>query len=56
LFLAQQGYDDGGILTEKLMTNPKAIVLLDEIEKAHPNVLTIFLQIFDDGRITDPKV
>jgi ATP-dependent Clp protease ATP-binding subunit ClpB len=39
-----------------LQQNPEAIVLLDEIEKAHPNVLTVFLQLFDDGRITDPKV
>jgi MoxR-like ATPase len=39
-----------------LKKNPRAIVLLDEIEKAHPNVLTVFLQVFDDGRITDPKV
>jgi ATP-dependent Clp protease ATP-binding subunit ClpB len=39
-----------------LKKNPKAVVLLDEIEKAHPNVLTVFLQVFDDGRITDPKV
>jgi len=39
-----------------LEDNPRAIVLLDEIEKAHPDVLTVFLQLFDDGRITDPKV
>jgi ATP-dependent Clp protease ATP-binding subunit ClpB len=39
-----------------LKKNPRAIVLLDEIEKAHPDVLTVFLQVFDDGRITDPKV
>jgi hypothetical protein len=51
-----QGYDEGGILSGKLEANPKAIVLLDEIEKAHPDVLTVFLQVFDDGRITDPKV
>jgi len=42
-------------LTTKLKENPRAIVLLDEIEKAHPDVLTVFLQVFDDGRITDPK-
>ncbi|KAF8970173.1 P-loop containing nucleoside triphosphate hydrolase protein [Flammula alnicola] len=48
------GYDHGGILTTKLKNNPEAIVLLDEIEKAHPDVLTVFLQLFDDGRITDP--
>ncbi|TDL21819.1 hypothetical protein BD410DRAFT_749362 [Rickenella mellea] len=49
------GYEEGGILTNKLKENPKALVLLDEIEKAHPDVLTVFLQVFDDGRITDPK-
>jgi ATP-dependent Clp protease ATP-binding subunit ClpA len=43
-------------LTKKLKENPRAVVLFDEIEKAHPNVLTVFLQLFDDGRITDPKV
>ena len=43
-------------MTTKLGKNPKAVVLLDEIEKAHPNVLTVFLQVFDDGRITDPNV
>jgi len=43
-------------LTKKLKEDPRAVVLLDEIEKAHPNVLTVFLQLFDDGRITDPKV
>ena len=40
----------------QLKKNPKAVVLLDEIEKAHPDVLTVFLQLFDDGRITDTKV
>ncbi|KAI5118401.1 hypothetical protein M0805_007535 [Coniferiporia weirii] len=49
------GYDDGGSLTQALKTNPKAIVLLDEIEKAHPDVLAVFLQVFDDGRLTDTK-
>lgn len=47
------GYGEGGYLTNRLRKNPKAIVLLDEIEKAHPDVLTLFLQIFDDGRLTD---
>ena len=51
-----QGYGDGGALTQPLKENPKAIVLLDEIEKAHPDVLTLFLQVFDDGRITDSEV
>ncbi|EJD07232.1 uncharacterized protein FOMMEDRAFT_149744 [Fomitiporia mediterranea MF3/22] len=49
------GYGDGGALTNPLKKNPKAIVLLDEIEKAHPDVLTLFLRVFDDGRITDSK-
>ncbi|KAH8111537.1 P-loop containing nucleoside triphosphate hydrolase protein [Phellopilus nigrolimitatus] len=49
------GYDDEGYLTSRLRKNAKAIVLLDEIEKAHPDVLTVFLQVFDDGRITDSK-
>ena len=51
-----QGYYDGGALTQPLKKNPKAVVLLDEIEKAHPDVLNTFLQVFDDGRITDSKV
>ncbi|KAL5537232.1 hypothetical protein ACEPAF_1055 [Sanghuangporus sanghuang] len=49
------GYHDGGALTQPLKKNPKAVVLLDEIEKAHPDVLNTFLQVFDDGRITDSK-
>ncbi|KLO08749.1 hypothetical protein SCHPADRAFT_597762 [Schizopora paradoxa] len=49
------GYNDGGGLSSQLKKNPKAVVLLDEIEKAHPDVLTVFLQVFDDGRITDKK-
>ncbi|KAL5512881.1 hypothetical protein ACEPAH_3279 [Sanghuangporus vaninii] len=49
------GYYDGGALTQPLKKNPKAVVLLDEIEKAHPDVLNTFLQVFDDGRITDSK-
>lgn len=47
------GYDDGGQLTEAVKRNPYSILLFDEIEKAHPAVLNIFLQIFDDGRLTD---
>ncbi len=43
-------------MSSQLKKNPKAVVLLDEIEKAHPDVLTVFLQVFDDGRITDKKV
>ncbi|RCH87916.1 hypothetical protein CU098_008071, partial [Rhizopus stolonifer] len=49
------GYEEGGQLTEKLKECPNAVVLLDEVEKAHPDVLTIMLQLFDEGRITDGK-
>jgi ATP-dependent Clp protease ATP-binding subunit ClpA len=45
------GYEEGGQLTEKLRKNPRAVVLLDEVEKAHPEVLTIMLQVFDEGRV-----
>jgi len=47
------GYDDAGQLTEKVRRRPYSVILFDEIEKAHPDVLNIMLQIFDDGRITD---
>ena len=47
------GYDEAGQLTEKVRRKPYSVVLLDEIEKAHPDVLNILLQILDDGRITD---
>jgi ATP-dependent Clp protease ATP-binding subunit ClpB len=47
------GYEEGGQLTEQIRRNPYAVVLLDEIEKAHPDVANILLQILDDGRITD---
>ena len=47
------GYDDGGQLTEAVRRNPYSIVLFDEIEKAHPEVLNLLLQILDDGRLTD---
>ena len=49
------GYDEGGQLTEKVRRNPYSIVLFDEIEKAHPDVFNILLQILDDGRITDSQ-
>eukprot|EP01083_Nonionella_stella_P028696 79057_1 len=49
------GHEAGGQLTKKLKKHPNAIVLLDEVEKAHPDVLTICLQLFDEGRITDGK-
>ncbi len=47
------GYDDGGQLSEKIRRRPYSVVLFDEIEKAHPDVMNILLQILDDGRITD---
>lgn len=47
------GYDDGGQLTEKIRRKPYSVILFDEIEKAHPDVLNILLQVLDDGRITD---
>jgi len=49
------GYDEGGQLTEALRRRPYAVVLLDEIEKAHHDVFNILLQVFDDGRLTDSK-
>ena len=49
------GYEEGGYLTESLRRRPYAVILLDEIEKAHPDVWNIMLQIFDDGRLTDGK-
>ena len=49
------GYDDAGQLTEKVKRNPYSIVLLDEIEKAHPDVFNILLQVLDDGRLTDAQ-
>src|SRR2546422_8499201 len=49
------GYEEGGYLTESVRRRPYAVLLLDEIEKAHPDVWNIMLQIFDDGRLTDGK-
>ncbi|HSI20972.1 MAG TPA: ATP-dependent Clp protease ATP-binding subunit [Verrucomicrobiae bacterium] len=49
------GYDEGGQLTEPVRRRPYAVILLDEIEKAHPDVYNILLQLFDDGRLTDGK-
>jgi ATP-dependent Clp protease ATP-binding subunit ClpB len=49
------GYEEGGQLTEKIRRRPYAVVLLDEIEKAHPDVFNILLQILEDGRLTDGK-
>ena len=49
------GYDEGGQLTEQVRRKPYSVVLFDEIEKAHPDVFNILLQILDDGRLTDSK-
>ena len=47
------GYDEGGQLTEAVRRRPYSVVLLDEIEKAHPDVFNTLLQVMDDGRLTD---
>ncbi|MEF7616123.1 ATP-dependent chaperone ClpB [Aquincola sp. MAHUQ-54] len=47
------GYDEGGTLTEAVRRNPYSVVLLDEVEKAHPDVFNVLLQVLDDGRLTD---
>ena len=49
------GYDEGGYLTEKIRRRPYSVILFDEIEKAHPAILNILLQVLDDGRLTDSK-
>lgn len=49
------GYEEGGQLTESVHRNPYSVILLDEIEKAHPDVLNVLLQVMDDGRLTDGK-
>ena len=49
------GYEEGGQLTEAVRRKPYSVVLFDEIEKAHPDVFNVFLQILDDGRVTDSK-
>ena len=49
------GYEEGGQLTEAVRRNPYSVILLDEIEKAHPDVFNILLQVLDDGRLTDSK-
>lgn len=49
------GYDEGGQLTERVRRKPYSVILLDEIEKAHPDVSNVLLQVFDDGRLTDGK-
>ncbi|HRD40964.1 MAG TPA: AAA family ATPase, partial [Bacteroidia bacterium] len=47
------GYEEGGQLTEKVRRRPYSVVLLDEIEKAHPDVFNMLLQVLDDGQLTD---
>ena len=47
------GYDEAGQLTEKVRRNPYSLILLDEVEKAHPDIMHMFLQVLDDGRLTD---
>ena len=49
------GYDEGGQLTEAVRRRPYSVILFDEIEKAHPDVFNILLQVLDDGRLTDGK-
>src|SRR5438128_4108954 len=49
------GYEEGGQLTEAVRRRPYSVVLFDEIEKAHPDVFNVLLQILDDGRLTDSK-
>ncbi|MGH1375218.1 MAG: AAA family ATPase [Alphaproteobacteria bacterium] len=50
-----EGYEAGGILTNAVRRNPYAVILFDEIEKAHPDVFNVFLQVLDDGRLTDNR-
>lgn len=47
------GHEEGGQLTKRLKKCPNAVVLFDEVDKAHPDVLTVLLQLFDEGRLTD---
>src|SRR5699024_9933762 len=49
------GYDEAGQLTEQVRRNPYSLILVDEVEKAHPDVLNMFLQILDDGHLTDAQ-
>ena len=49
------GYEEGGVLTEALKRKPRCVLLLDEIEKAHDDVFNVFLQVFDEGRLSDNK-
>ena len=47
------GHEEGGLLTELVRRKPYAVILLDEVEKAHPDVFNLLLQVLDDGRLTD---
>ena len=49
------GYEEGGQLSEKVRRNPYSVILFDEVEKAHPDVFNILLQVLDDGHITDAR-
>lgn len=49
------GYGEGGVLTEAVRRNPYSVVLLDEVEKAHPDVLEMFFQVFDKGQMDDAE-
>ncbi|MFC7055620.1 AAA family ATPase [Enterococcus alcedinis] len=49
------GYEEGGQLTEKVRSKPYSVILLDEVEKAHPDIFNILLQVLDDGHLTDAK-
>src|SRR5690625_6668264 len=49
------GYDEAGQLTEQVRRRPYSVILLDEIEKAHPDVFNLLLQVLDDGRLTDGR-
>src|SRR3546814_8894368 len=51
--LGYVGYEEGGYLTEAVRRRPYSVILLDEVEKAHPDVFNILLQVLDDGRLTD---
>merc|ERR1711976_130325 len=49
------GYNEGGQLTESVRSKPYSVILFDEVEKAHPDVFNVLLQVLDDGRLTDSK-
>lgn len=53
MYCSYVGHSDGGQLTEKVRKHPYSVILLDEVEKAHPLVFNVFLQVLDDGMLTD---